>query len=316
LKDIGWKVSDIFRDGTVDVQYASAFHVGVNQRTKTVRFFLRLTTDSGVTRALVYNYMLDRWSMETYPWAVGANVEVVNTSGVSNFYISKYFEAWLREREAVASDGIATAFTGTVDSVVGVRLNATASIFSAGYVHAHLAPVTFTSGAAKGESRLITAYDSGTGVDLSSMPSGVAAGDTFVVGGIPWSYKTGMLDYPRNALEHNERAIEVLFKPTTATGNYLDIRHYLGYATAAENSATENPENDAQCKTAFGDPNGVVTLDKTRSALADSVGFARKLFSGRNAHGIEADRNVSVEIRGVTGNEIVQVKQINVVGAS
>jgi hypothetical protein len=311
IQPIGEPVKNYFRDGLVDLAYARRFHVGVNQRLQCAYFYIRLTTDTAVRRALVYNYALNSWSEELYPWAVGAAVELENTSGTTNYLVGKTNDRFCKATHGVSSDGITTPVSGAVSTIVGTTLTATSGIFTTGHVDC---PIVLTSGHAKGLQATITARASATEVTLDATPSGMAAGDTFKIGAIAWKAKTGMLDFPRNALENNERAIEVLFKPTTATGNSLDIRHYLGYSATPENSTIEMPEMDAGARLEYGSPDGVVTLDFA-GALSDSTGFARKLFSGRNAHGLSADRNVSVELRGVAAGEPIEINQINVVGA-
>ena len=313
IKDIGDRVKDYFRDGSVDTTYSRFFHVGVNPYTQTAKFYFRLTTDSGVKRCLAYNYALDRWSEETYPWAVGGTCEL-NVNGTRNFFVGKEDDRFCKETYATSCDGISATVAGVVATVnQGSNvLTSSASVFTTGHVGV---PVVFTSGVAEGESCVVTVRTSGTQITVDDIPAGVAAGDTFAIGGIAWRFKTGLMSYPRDNQTSTERAIEVVFKPTTAADNHFNIRHYLNHKTSAETAEQDVVATNEACSQSYGSANGKVEMYKSLNDQYETVGFARKTFTSRHAHYGVSDRHLSVEVRGVAQGEPIELSQIEVSGA-
>jgi hypothetical protein len=312
IKDIGDRVRDLFRDGTLDTAYARYFHVGLNPYTQTAKFYIKTTEDGGVKRCLSYNYALDRWSIETFPWVIGGTCEL-NVNGTRSFFVGKEDDRFCKETHTNCCDGIAATVSGTVSTVnQGTNvLTSTSSVFIAG--HAGV-PVVFTSGVADGESCVITTYTSGTQVTVDDIPAGVAAGDTFAIGGVAWRMKTGLMAYPRDNQNSNERSIEVVFKPTTNSGNYFNIRHYLNHKTTAEAAEQDVVATDEACKQEYGSVNGRVDMYKSRNDQYETVGFARKTFTSRHAHYGVSDRFVAVELRGVAQGEPIEISQVDIGG--
>jgi hypothetical protein len=304
-------VKNYFRDDLIDFAYSRRFFVRARRDEGTVRFFVKLTADAGVKTALCYNWWHKAWWVETYPWIVGTEV-TLDQSGTDQYYIGKEDDRFCKVRYDKSSDGIATAIRGTVTSIASNTLNATASIFVAGHVGV---PVTFTSGTAKNSRAVVATYTDGDTVVLDAMPSGVAAGDTFVIGGFPWNWKSGIMAYPRSSHTHGERYIGVVYKPTTADGNAFDIRQYLNHQASAQTAQMSvDAENEKIAQTA-GSADGVENMYKSRSTEYETVGYCRKAFSGRSANNVSADRYITAEIRGVSASEPLEFSQIEVAGA-
>lgn len=311
-QDIGSPVSNYFRDGLIDFSASRRFFVRVNLKTKTVRFYVKLATDSaGVASALVYDYEQDKWSLDSYPWIVGAAVNFP-AAGDYCYYVGKEDDRFCKENHLTSVDGISTDVIGVISSVSSNTLNATATIFTDAMVGC---PIVFTSGAAKhGRCVVVTKTDSDT-VVVDAMPSGVAAGDSFVVGGVQWSFKGGILAYPPNNQTNNDRSAQVVFKPTTLSWPYLDMRHYLNHKTTPENASVDQVEQQDRVAIASGSPDGTVSLYKNKDSQNETVGYAVKRFDGRSANGGSIDRFVSVELRGVAGAERIEVSGLDVIGA-
>ena len=191
-------------------------------------------------------------------------------------------------------------------------LTSTASVFVAGHVGV---PVVFTSGTAEGESCVITVRTSGTQITVDDVPAGVAAGDTFAIGGIAWRWKTGLMSYPRDNQTSNERAVEVVFKPTTAADNHFNIRHYLNHKTSAETAEQDSVATNEACSQSYGNANGKVEMYKSLNDQYETVGFARKTFTSRHVHYGVSDRYLAVELRGVAQGEPIELSQVEVMGA-
>lgn len=310
MQDIGRPVANYWRDGLIDFTYLRRFFVRANPRTKTVRFYVKLSTDSGGVRsAFAYNYELDRWSLETYPWIVGAAVNL-QVSGEYQYYVGKEDERFTREVYGASSDGIATGVSGVVSTAAGSTITSS-SIFIAGHVGC---PITFTSGTAKHSHCVITVRNSGTSVDVNAIPSGVAAGDTFVVGGIPWSMKTGIMTYAENDQQGNGRSASVVFKPTTQSGPYVDIRRFLNHKATPEVAAMDAEEREQVVGRTAGSADGTFLLYKDKTDY-ETVGYCVADWSGRSAERTSIDRYVAVEVRGVTFGEPVEISEIEIAGA-
>lgn len=310
-KDIGEPIADYFRDGGVDFTYINRFFVRVNPKTKTAKFYVALTGDSGVKSCFAYNYVLDRWWVETYPWIVGTALSL-NQSGEYKYYVGKEDDQFCVENYLVAADGLSTATSGVVSSSDADTIVATASIFTTSHPRC---PIVFTSGTAKHQRCVITTRNSATSVDVNAVPSGVAAGDTFVVCGIPWSMKTGILTYQGTGGKETDSSISVTFKPTTNDGTYLDIRRYLNHATTPENYPIDRPEKEDRVGCTAGYPDGTATLYRSKNDLNETVGTCHANFAGRGAGPGNIDKFVSVEVRGVTNGEAIELSQIDVAGA-
>lgn len=311
-QEIGSRVADLFRDGGVDFAYERRFFVRCNAKTKIARFYIALTGDSGVKSCLCYNYELDRWWVETYPWIVGCAVNL-RQSNQYDYYVGKAADRFCKESYTASCDGSSTAVSGTVSSVSTNNLVATSAAFGSSAVVGY--PIVFTSGTAKHQRCVVATYNSTTSIDVDSMPSGVAAGDTFVLGGIPCSMKTGIMAYPQNNQTAQERDAVVIFKPTATSGNYLDIRHYLNHKTSPETFPHDVNEKEDRVGLTAGSADGYVTLYKNRSDTYETVGVARKTFSGRSADNTNADRFVSVELRTVTNGEPIEISDLIINGA-
>lgn len=312
IKDIGDRVRDLFRDGTLDTAYSRYFHVGLNPYTQTAKFYIKTTEDGGVKRCLAYNYALDRWSVETYPWVIGGTCEL-NVNGTRSFFVGKEDDRFCKETYATSADGIAATVSGTVATVnQGSNvLTSTGSGFISGHVGV---PIVFTSGTAEGESCVVSTYTSGTQVTVDDVPAGVAVGDTFAIGGVAWRMKSGLMSYPRDNGVSNERSVEVIFKPTTADGNYFNIRHYLNHKATAEAAQQDSQPTEESCKQEFGSVNGRVDMYKNRNDQYETVGFARKTFTSRHDHYGVSDRFVAVELRGVAQGEPIEISQVDIGG--
>jgi hypothetical protein len=311
VRDIGESVRNLFND--LDETYVDRFFVSVNQREKTARFHVRFTGDTAQTRALSYNYELDRWQENTYPWGLGAACEMeVGGSLIPIAFTDEaklLIESMEDSADWVATQVVAVATTGTTGSTV----KAESGTFASSQIGA---PIVFIDGAAAGELRVISSV---TGTDTaglsSSLPSGAAVGDRFVIGGVAWSWKSGLLDFPRDNQTQGERSIDVTFKPHDTNYNFISIRHYLNHKASPETAEMDYPGGDEACSQIAGRSDGFVDIYKNRDANYETVGFARKTFSSKHAHYGISDRWVSAELRGVAVGDPVEVYEVAVTGA-
>ena len=311
IRDIGGKIKTFFRDGSIDQTYARYFFVGVNQREQTVKFYVRLTTDTAVSRAFTYHYAQDRWSVDTYAWGVGGSCEL-EVSGSIDTFVMKAASRATKETFGTSLDGLSAVVSGTTSGVSSTQI----VDLTGPFLTAHITmPFVVTSGSAKGQRRYITSRPNTQNIFVDSSISGFAAGDTYVIGGIPWNWHSGLLDYPRDNQISSERAIELTFAPHATNGNTIDIRHYLNHKTSPETAEQDYVGGDEACSQAAASADGVVDLYRSRNSDYETVGFARKTFTSRHAHYSVSDRWLGVELRGITRGTPVEVYELAVMGA-
>lgn len=311
VRDIGESVRDVFMD--LDEDYLHRCFITVNQREKVVRFHVRIVGDTKMNRAFSYNYELDRWQENIYPWALGAGCEM-EVNGVRSSYLMTDKSRVRIESMEDSIDMIDSTVAAAVTfAPITTLLRAASGTFSASQIGA---PVVFLTGAAKGEMGVIRSVAGTTNATLEeNVPSGVAVGDLFVIGGIAWQWKSGILDFPRDNQMQGERAIEVIFKPHDTDRNTINVRHYLNHKTSPETADMDYVGGDEACSQESGKADGVINIYKNRDSNYETVGFGRKTFSGKHAHYGVSDRWVSAELRGVAIGDPVDVYEVSVVGA-
>lgn len=315
FKDIGQPIKNYWRDGLVLHSQSERFFVAVDPTTQVARFYVAINSDASVLHCFAYNYGRGSWELEEYVFPVGCAVASW-VGGARNYYVGKANDRFAIQNYLASVDGGSSVTTGVVNTYnagTGV-LTATTGVFTSGLTDY---PLVFTSGGEKGTALKLTASDFGSTTSWNSSTGlDVSPGDTFAIGAIPWRYKTGLMTYARNDHNNHERSIGVMFKPTTATGNSLDIRHYLNYKSTPEVSQFDQPEQYSNvAASVLGSPDGVVTLDQTADPNYDSVGYSRKVYSGRNAHSTASDRYISAELRGIAKGEPIEISQIDISGS-
>lgn len=316
---IGEAFGNYFREGLVDFSKSDTFFVSVNRRTHVVRFFVVLVADGSTYPkfCFCYSYSLDRWWTERRPWEISGGGSI-RESGKYTYYELPYGGYPAVYDDGYPCDGVSTAVRGTISTYnSGTRaLVATASIFTNAMVGA---PVVVTSGNGKRNVGIISAYTSGTSVTVTSTfhtGSTPAAADTFVIGGIPWSIKSGQLEIPMNAGARATMEFMVSFVPTTADNNTLELRHYLNHKSTAENGATPQAEQCGRCATVLGSPDATFSMYASKNPEGTTVGVARKDLSGNTTSGLDSDRLVTCEARAIAAEERHYIRQIDVSGVS
>jgi hypothetical protein len=316
---IGDAFGNYFREGLVDFTKADTFFVAANRRTHVVRFYVVLTADASTYPkfCFCYNYRLDRWWTETRPW------EVTGAGSIREGYKYTYYELPyggypMVYDDGYAADGVTAAVRGTVSTYNSGSgaLVATGSIFTNAMVGAS---IVVTSGSGKRSTGIISAYTSGTAVTVTAGFHSVAtpaAGDTFVIGGIPWKIKSGQLDIPMAGGERVPIEMRVSFVPTTNDNQSLDLRHYLNHKSTAENAATPQAEQADTVATVSGSPDATFSMYASKNAEGTTVGVAKKTLSGVTTGSLGSDRLITVEVRGIAAEERHYIRQIDCTGVS
>lgn len=311
VRDIGEPVRNLFR--SLDDDYLNRCFISVNQQEKTVRFHVRFTGDTKLNRALQYNYELDRWQENVYPWGIGAACEM-DVSGVRSSFMLTDKSLLRIESMEDSVDLVDTPVIATVTN------KAPGGIFAASGTFNGLtmigAPIVFLTGESAGETVVIEQILGSTlAYTEGAVPSGVVVGDLFAIGGIAWQWKSGILDFPRDNQIQGERSIELVFKPHDTNRNTIAIRHYLNHKTSPETADMDYVGGDEACSQTAGKADGIVNIYKNRDSNYETVGFARKTFSGKHAHYGVSDRWVTAELRGAAVGDPVEIYEVTVAGA-
>lgn len=318
-KPMGEAFANYFRENLIDFTKADTFFVTANTRTHTVRFFVVLTADASTYPkfCFVYNYRLDRWWTETRPWEVSGG-GMIREGYKYTYYELPYGGYPPVYDDGYSCDGVTAAVRGTVSTYNSGSgaLVATGSIFTNAMVGAS---IVVTSGSGKRSAGVISAYTSGTAVTVTAGFHSVAtpaAGDTFVIGGIPWRIKSAQLELPMAAGERAPVEFTVSFVPTTNDNQSLELRHYMNHKTTAENAVVSQNEQADFVATTASSPDSTFSMYASKNAEGTTVGVARKSLSGKTVGSLGNDRLITVEARSIAAEERHYIRQIDVTGVS
>lgn len=316
---VGDGFANYFREGLVDFTKSDTFFVAANRRTKTVRFYVVLTADgtSYPTFCFCYNYRLKRWWTERRPWQV-SGAGLLREGSTYTYYELPVGGYPIVYDDGYACDGVSAAVRGMVSTWNGGtgELVASDSVFTEAMIGA---PVVLTSGSGKRGLGLITAYSDGTTVTVATTLDDIgapAAGDTFLVGGIPWSMKSAQYDIPEADGERVPIEIGVSFLPTSGQYESLEVRHYLSQRTAAEAAGAGAAEDGVMPELTLGSADATYSMYVDKSADAKTVGYVMKAIGGRSVGTLGGERQVTAEVRGIAGGERHVIRQIDVSGVS
>lgn len=313
---IGEVFQNYWREQLIDFSVSEYFFVAVNQVTRTARFYVVLS-GSGLSYpgfVFCYNYILNRWWTETRPWSVTGAGTIRNVGARETYYeLPAGFPPVYDD--GYATDGVIAATTGVLSSynTETSDLTATTAVFTSAMVGA---PIVFTSGNGRQQLGIINAFTSSTVVVIYGdihVPNEPAAGDTFVVGGIPWRLKTAMFDIPAIGAR---APIDVTasFVPTAAAGNLLEVRHYLGHSSTPENAEIDIISEGETCGAVKGSPNSTISMYVDKVAEAPNNGVARKSIGMSTSQSVPSYRNLTVELRGIAAGERHRITQLDIDG--
>lgn len=306
--DIGTKVQDHFRDGLIDMAQASNFHVAADPIEGTVRFFIAYVGDDDVRRALVYNYRLDAWWEEEYPWEL---------SGTCIAPLDDRF----RRMCAGTDDAVFLMDEGFLDGTTLLDGAETGTIVSATSGAAVLstscpsdcngAPITIISGSAKGAVGYLDVASGGEGTTSITLADDwstatPAAGDVYLIGAIPWEMTTGILPLD-TAGTRTPRQTSVVFQPTTAS-TYMYANVYLNHDIAPQENVAA-PVTGSGVRYVEGSADIQIDMRSSRPdtfpANAVAPGYEVFGLGGVGEPSSQPDRFVTYDLYGWQGNSPV-----------
>jgi hypothetical protein len=197
------------------------WHAVADANYQTIRFFVTLGGDYLPKSALCYNYILKRWWIEQYPWAVSCSAIAPATSpsggwrsvGQERLYVGGPAAGVFTLAPTANLDGpnpAAGTCRGFVTSstICGLTCN-TASFASSGLIGSY---ATIVEGTGQGQSRLITDVSGQTLAVSQPWTTSLDATSVFQIGAVYYEFKTGRMTFA-DSESRQTRKIQLGFRP-------------------------------------------------------------------------------------------------------
>lgn len=326
VRPLGDAIQDKWRSGDIDFSKASKFFVKCNPTENTARYFYCTSSDSYPRQALCYNYKLDSWWTESYHEEMGA-ATLYPLSGAQRVLLGGK-GGLVHATSQGNADGIdSSTESGTIaGTVTGSGANTLTDSTATFTSTMPGAPVLIVAGTAKGAIGYIQSISGGTELILSAnWSTQPAVGDSYVIGAIPWEYRTGMLSMAINPQAGDQemprdqaRAARISWLPT-ANPCTFDIRRYLNNDALPQEDAIENDMGNGLTSNAH--ESGVTQeMWKDRAKVDQSsvgaIGFTRYEFDHPSEDYSEVDRWISILLSGFQSQDKVAIYSVEVDGAS
>lgn len=304
-------VHDLWRNGTIDFAKRDKFFVCVDRGQERVYFFVIYATDSDTLprRALVYNVRTATWDHFEYPQVIGAATPA-RLVGVPRLLMAGENSS-VHLADEGTTDVIEEEIRGTVTSATSTTLTDSGAAFTDDVLDTW---VYIYEGTGKGQRRQITAQTS-TELTVAEWTTTPDTTSKYIVGAIPWSWKTGRLPYVRSQVCY-ERSLRVAFSPTE--GDYrMDLRMYHNYDdTPEEHSIPVNIQGGSVYVDPTNKTDVVFRLESDQSGLEDKVGYEQFRWDGHLNDRHHTDRTVALELRGFQGDEAIALDELEINGVA
>jgi len=293
---------------------------------KTIRWFVSLGGDYLPKHAICYNYALKRWWVESYPVRIGCSHagRQATTKG-----------SWrMQARDQVYYGSIAKrifSFGGSVldspdpqqGTTRGTVTSATilgftdglASFAASGLVGS---PVNIVRGKGYGQKRQVVAVD-GQVVSIdqpwSDMPDTTSV---YVLGGIPWQYRTGKFSYAPKE-ERNPRTAVIDFQPCAPEfddeGNQIAATYDVGYARVFHDYASSGRKaNIDKSKIANQGIGSITDSEDLELDLTVEEGVLQVRMDAHLERYTDGPGKVALDLRGVSHTSPVSLNKIALEG--
>jgi hypothetical protein len=313
--DISTQIQTLFRPDDpgpkINWRASRFFHCCYDRSTQVVRWFVALSGTYLPRHSLAYNLPLKRWTIEEFPYPVGAScigrlgrMAPSATWGESRpiTLLGTSYRRTLALAESTL-DGCDPERGPTNGQVVSAtRFSLTGSAdFAPDVVNC---PVVITDGRGRFQVRRVHAVDGPTLHVRQPWRTTPDAGSKYQVGGAVWTWQSGWLEWADEE-EENVRSIEVTFRPTQQAVPFF-LRRYADYQGGPEPAAFDRVQDGVRTRKGDSD----VALDSTRRH--GSVVLNMDSFLGQRV----ADEDITaVALLGVTAPELLKVKAVVVNGA-
>lgn len=309
---IGGVIQNLWRKDTdgdrIDFSKKAKFFVQVDRVKERAHFFVSFVGDSGnyPTRCLTYNIRRQTFDPYEYPIAFGG-ATLAQISGQTRLLLGGE-TATVHVADSGNTEIVTAEIKGTVTSSSGTTLTDSGASFTDSVLGAF---VYIYDGTGKGQRRKITARTS-TQLTVSTWTTNPDTTSKYIVGAIPWSWKSGKFGLVTDA-NQDLRRVAIDFKPTSGDVGF-DLRLHFNHESTPRSASAEQKHGDG-VKITYEQPQDVQFLmQEARDSLEDSMGREQYLFSGRSGMYGHCDRHVQVELRGYQGDDAVEIEQVIVDG--
>lgn len=297
VQSVSSEIQGYFRDGKINWHASPWFHACNYPSEETVRFFVALEGNYLPKHALAYNYRWNSWWVESYPEVAGSSF-LTDIHGKDSLIVGSQNETFYQLQSDSPLD-ISQPGAGPVVAV------STASHCGLSPLEIGIgSPVVIVEGRGKGQVRRVSGVTGSTAImdrAWSILPDDTSK---YVLGGIPWSYKTPILELPESD-RHSKREVTVGYKPTKTAG-IINVSYYANHSS----DPLLSPVTDFQYGVRMHLGQAEIELLTT-----DTVGQKSARFSDNSADRLPADKYVSVRLTGAQGKDQVSLNRVRIEGA-
>ncbi|MDE2101386.1 MAG: hypothetical protein KGL39_29330, partial [Patescibacteria group bacterium] len=311
ITKIGDPIQNYWRDSLIDFTRSKWFYVKATPQDQTVRFFVCFPGFCYPAHAFAYNYRLGTWSLEKY-FKQAPTAAYLNFDGQSRLLLGTTGEVFYQVGEGTldGTQGVGTirgtATTGTTSAVLFCATTSWPADTA-------FAAVTIDSGGAKGQTRAILSANKGTGaLTLDSAFTGQLKGDTYVIGGIPWNYKTPIYRF-LEVEDENRRELRVSFIPTQNPATF-DTQRFYDHDTSPQTAPATYADELWGLSWLQGSPDITADMCNTQSLQTQIVGFVPISDIGRLDDRTEGPRWMTYLLHGVQAQDRVKIVGLELYG--
>ena len=317
VSSLSTDIQEIFRPNSlyhfhVNWKAIDNFFCVVSRPQETVRWFVCLEGDDLPRHSLAYNYRLQRWWIEKWPFKVGAgvaahidNVPYTILCGENN----KTFCIWFGTTDVAQPD--AGTIRGNVTDWTATNITDALANFSvSGIGSAINSPATVVYGNGKSqERRVVDATATSLTLDYPLTVSLNTQSDPFPsvyqVGGINWKWRSTWMRLGQ-ADSMVERSIEILYETSTNVGtfDFLLNQDFQGAEVQKDSVASDQ---GGGVETIDGYPERIVDLTKKSGVVQVRMPRTREGFA-------DGTRYNQIEFSGSTNQDVVAIYEIIISG--
>jgi hypothetical protein len=323
VEPISDAVQNYWRDQIMDFSQSSTFFVETSPQQKVARFFYCTQGQTYPQQCLCFNAVTRQWWPESRHEPMGAGC-VYPIDGA--WRTLEGGASGLVHLTAQGSSDVvdSTTETGTMAGTVTASTANTLTDSAATFRDTMIgAPVAIIAGAAKGQQNIVLSHTGTQFTFVSNWGVTPAVGDSYRVGAIPYTYKTGSLRLVVQPVAGDEeqpqelaRGIDAIYLPTP-TPAFVDIRHWWDNDPSPVQYYADINQGDG-LKISLNDVSAVqeLTLDRdTIDGVAQpAIGYIRHQFDSGGSGFSITRRYLTLELVGFQCQDPVKFFSLDVLG--
>lgn len=301
-------IQEIFRPDAegykINWEASRWFHAVHHPAQDSIYWFIALDGEFLPRHALILNYRLNRWSIDAYPFAIGAGSIGKQGSVQKVFLAGEFRQSWVMWG-SILDQVSPTAGTvrGKVSSATLYTLtDVNASFPEDGIVNA---PLMIVDGKGKGQVRRITSVSGATLTIKGCWADKPDVTSIYQIGAIPWKFKSGWFRFSPNE-ENMLRRLEFVFKKM-ATAATMDLYLYENFDKEPSKQALDQKKDGVASRKGFAD----LVLDLAyKDKRNGRGGFLQHFMPGAKELYAEGLRFSQFEMSGTPNQEEQRVYQV------